>query len=206
MALRKLFRGAAGFLALLGALLLIVSCTPFVKWWGARLAGPWNDPAGDVLVVLGGSLLDPGLLGPNSYWRATYALWAWRDGHFRYILLSGSGDPRTPVADLMADYLKFHGVPGEAILVEDHSASTRENALFCKPILEQLSGRKVLLTSDYHMYRAWRAFHKVGIDLEPRPFPDAIKRGNGWASRWSAFVDLATETVKIGYYWKQGWI
>jgi uncharacterized SAM-binding protein YcdF (DUF218 family) len=204
--LRKIFRAVIVLLALLGALLVVISTTPFVKWWGAHLAGEWNDPNGDVLVVLGGGVLDPGVLASNSYWRATYALWAWQAGHFRYILLSGSGDPQTPVADLMADYLKFHGVPAGAILVENHSASTRENALFTKPILEKLSGRKVLLTSDYHMYRALRCFHKIGVDLEPRPFPDAIKRGNGWTSRWSAFTDLIIETAKIGYYWKQGWI
>ena len=204
--MRKIFRAAIVLLALLGALVLVVSTTPLVKWWGASLAGKWNDPNGDVLVVLGGGVLDPGVLASNSYWRATYALWAWRAGHFRYILLCGSGDPQTPVADLMADYLKFHGVPAGAILVENHSASTRENALFSKPILEKLPGRKVLLTSDYHMYRALRCFQKIGVELEPRPFPDAIKRGNGWTSRWSAFVDLVIETAKIGYYWKQGWI
>jgi uncharacterized SAM-binding protein YcdF (DUF218 family) len=204
--LRKIFRAAILLFALLGALLVVVSTTPVVKWWGATLAGKWNDPNGDVLVVLGGGVLDPGLLASNSYWRATYALWAWRDGHFKYILLSGSGDPQTPVADLMADYLKFHGVPAEAILVENRSASTHENALFTKPILEKLSGRKVLLTSDYHMYRALRCFRKAGLDVEPRPFPDAIKRGNGLTSRWGAFTDLAIETLKIGYYWKQGWI
>ena len=193
-------------LALFGALVLFVSVTPIVKWWGTALAGEWNDPSGDVLVVLGGSVLDPGLMGSNSYWRATYALWAWQQGRFHYILVSGSGDAQTPVADLMADYLKFHGVPADAILVENHSSSTHENALLSKPLLEKLPGKKVLLTSDYHMYRALRCFRRAGVDIAPRPFPDARKRGNGWPARWSVFCDLVVETVKIGYYWRQGWI
>jgi uncharacterized SAM-binding protein YcdF (DUF218 family) len=199
-------RWAVIFLAMLGALLLVVSTTHVASWWATRLAGPWDDPEGDVLIVLGGSLLDPGLMGPNSYWRSTYALWAWRQGNFHDIFITGGSDLNTPVANLMADFLKCHGVPASAIHVETRSNSTRENALYSKPLLDQLHGKKVLLTSDYHMYRASRAFEKAGIEVVPRPFPDARKRGSTWQGRWPAFFDVSIETVKILYYRWKNWI
>ena len=71
---------------------------------------------------------------------------------------------------------------------------------------ERSPGTKVLLTSDYHMTRAYRAFKAVGIDVLPRPFPDVIKRANSFENRWGAFIDLARETVALGYYLARGWI
>ena len=201
-----LSRIAVRFLACLGAFTLLVCATPIASWWATRLAGQWDDPKGDVLIVLGGSLLDPGLLGTNSYWRSIYALQAWRSGGFRDIFITGGSDPQSPVATLMADFLKFQGVPAAAIHVETRSNSTYENATYSKPLLDRLPGTKVLLTSDYHMYRARRAFEKAGIHVLPRPFPDVRKRGSTWIGRWPAFNDVSIETVKIVYYRWRNWI
>ncbi len=202
----SLSRMAIGFLACIGAITVLICATPIASWWATRLAGPWDDPKGDVLIVLGGSLLDPGLLGTNSYWRSIYALQAWRSGGFHDIFLTGGSDPQSPVATLMADFLKSQGVPAAAIHVETRSNSTRENALYSKPLLDQLPGTKVLLTSDYHMYRARRVFEKAGIAVQPRPFPDARKRGSTWIGRVPAFYDVVIETAKIVYYRWQNWI
>ena len=64
----------------------------------------------------------------------------------------------------------------------------------------------MLLTSDYHMFRAHRAFKKAGLEVLPKPFPDARKRASEWTGRWPAFLDLVEETLKIGYYYARGWI
>lgn len=69
-------------LAGLGLLLILVTATPLVPWWTSLLAGPWQDPSGDVLIVLGGSLLENGVMGVSSYWRSTYAVLAWKEGVF----------------------------------------------------------------------------------------------------------------------------
>jgi uncharacterized SAM-binding protein YcdF (DUF218 family) len=97
-------------------------------------------------------------------------------------------------------------VPRGIILVEPRAVSTRESALFLRPMLQGPPGRVVLLSSDYHMFRATRAFHKAGIDVLPRPIPDACKRAMSWDRRWDAFQDLVIETTKIGYYFLRGWI
>jgi uncharacterized SAM-binding protein YcdF (DUF218 family) len=193
-------------LAFVGAIAMIVTLTPIVSWYGAQLAGPWNDPDGEILVLLGGSIEDDGTMGESSYRRSLYAAYAFRQGSFRHLVISGGGINGNPVAESMRQYLSCRGIPADAIHTELYSRNTRENALYTKPILSTLVGRKVLLTSDYHMARAYRVFRKSGIDVSPRPFPDAIKRGGSIRSRWGAFVDVVWETGALGYYRARGWI
>jgi uncharacterized SAM-binding protein YcdF (DUF218 family) len=193
-------------LAGVGLIALTVTATPLVSGWAGALAGGWGEPRGDILIVLGGSILGDGMPGENSYWRAVYATLAWRQGGFRQIVIAGGGRMPMPIAVPIRDFLECQGVPPAAIRIETRSRSTRENALFVSELLAGAPGRKVLLTSDYHMFRARRAFAKVGLDVLPRPYPDVRKRGARWTGRWGGFVDLVVESGKIGYYYARGWI
>lgn len=188
-------------LAAIGALLVLVTVTPLVTWWARALAGPWDDPPGEILIVLAGDQIDDDIIGESSYWRSVYAVRFWRSNQFRQIVISGSNAAAT-----MGRFLVSQGVPAAAITIEGRSTSTRENAVNTAEVLRGFSGRKVLLTSDYHMYRAHRAFLKAGLAVSPRPFPDAGKRVNIYRSRWGLFCELAAETGKILYYRARGWI
>jgi uncharacterized SAM-binding protein YcdF (DUF218 family) len=196
--------GCAG----LGALLVVVSSTPLVSWWATKLAEQWNDPEGEVLIVLGGSILDGGIVGETSYWRSVYGVLAFKNRGFRQVLLSGgpADTTSTPVSQPMKQFMECLGVPAGVIQMETESGSTRENAIHSARLLAHVPGRKVLLTSDFHMFRARRAFAKAGMDVAPSPFPDVIKRSRRWPARWGCFLDLAGETAKIGYYFIRGWI
>lgn len=203
-ALRRAWRFIRSVATALGVALLVVTCTPVTSWYTGRLAGPWTDASGDVLVVLSGSGVSQGMLGESSYWRAYYAALAWREGGWRNVIVLGGGEPST--ADNMKLFLEAAGLPASAILTETQSLSTRESALNVKPMLERLPGRKVLMTSDYHMFRAWRVFRKLGLNVTPRPIPDAGKRALAWNLRWGVFQELSVESVKIVYYYVRGWI
>lgn len=194
-------KGILRILAAIGLLVVLVTFTPLVSWWAKLYAGAWNDPAGDVLIVLAGDQLDDGIIGRSSYWRCVYAAMAWKAGGFRGILISGVRS-----APLMADLMVFNGVPRDAIRLEPRSSSTRENALFTAGLLRQIPGTKVLLTSDFHMLRAHRAFAKAGVEVLPRPFPDALKRSQHWHNRLEVFFDLVLETLKIVWYAAHNWI
>ena len=192
--------------ASIGFLFVLVTVTPIDGWWISRLAGPWNDPKGDVLVVLGSDSVRD-VIGWSSYWRSVYAVRAWREGGFRQLVIcGGSANGDVPVSERMGEFMVSQGIPVSVIHVEAKSHSTRENALFAKPILDTLPGRKILMTSDYHMFRAYRVFRKAGIQTEPRPLPDAAKQIGSWGNRWPVFLGLCVETVKIGYYSARGWI
>ncbi len=201
MTLRKLRHATAVALGCLGFLLLAVTVFP-PRWYANWLAGAWNDPAGPVLIVLGADALDYGILGESSYWRSVYAVLVWREGRFQHLILSGPD----PVTVPMRDFLVCQGIPAAAIVMERRSQNTRENAQYTAELAREFPGPYVLLTSDYHMRRASRAFGKAGLTVIPRPFPDVLKRLNNWRDRWRIFLDLAEETVKIGYYWARGWI
>jgi uncharacterized SAM-binding protein YcdF (DUF218 family) len=202
--LPKVLRAILCLLAALGLLVFLVTVMPVDGWLGRELAGSWNDPDGDVLIVLGGGSVQSGILNGTSYLRVSSALLAYKNGHFKTLFISGGG--RTPTASAMADFFRCHGVPADAIIVEDASESTRENALFTRNALARIPGTKVLLTSDYHMFRAYRTFKNAGIEVLPRPIPDATKRNVRWDTRWPAFLDICEELVKISYYEIRGWL
>jgi len=193
-------------LSALGLLVLLVTITPFTTWWAQAMAGPVYATRGDVLIVLSGSVVDDQYLGESSYWRCVYAVIAWRQGHFQRILLTGKASDKTPVAVLMRDFLLAHGVPTEAISIETESRNTRENAQRSKPLLSAIPGRKILLTSDYHMLRALAVFRREGIAVEPLPAPDAGKRSYRWQGRWPAFLDLCIESGGWVWYRMNGWL
>jgi uncharacterized SAM-binding protein YcdF (DUF218 family) len=201
------FRFLTSALASLGVLVVIVTFTPLVSWWAAGLAGRWTDPCGDTLIVLSGSPTQGGVIGRSTYWRSAYAVLAYRKCGMRKIILTG-GNRRggTPVADSMAEFVESQGVPSERIVRETRAISTRENALYTQPLLVGGASPPVLLTSDFHMFRARRAFEKLGMVVQPRPIPDALKRATSWQGRWPAFLDVTSETAKIVYYYARGWI
>jgi uncharacterized SAM-binding protein YcdF (DUF218 family) len=201
--LLKLLRRA---LAAIGGLYLIVTLTPLDGWWTNLLSGPTYDPKGDILIVLSGDAL-PDALGHGSYLRALYAVRYWRSGGYRQIFVSGGPSPDgPPIATQMRDFMVAEGVPAAAITVETASGSTRENALYTLQALRGVQGRKVLLTSDYHSFRAYRAFRKAGLDVVSSSLPDNYKQIDNWWNRWDVFIGLCRETIKVGYYFVRGWI
>lgn len=192
---------------LTGALLLVATYTPLVPWVAAVLSREWTDSDGDILVVLAGSAVQfegrptEVVIGESSYWRAIHAARAFQQGHFRVVVVSGAR-----ASDPMKRFLMASGVPEKAIITQDRSNSTREDALYCKPILEKLVGKRVLLTSDYHSYRASRAFARAGIAVTPRPFSDVLKRSQIRSARWQGLWIITEELTKIAYYRARGWI
>jgi uncharacterized SAM-binding protein YcdF (DUF218 family) len=108
---------------------------------------------GDVLVVLGG--------GEHAD-RARHAAELYRAGVAPWVLCSGRGDCASNEAAL-----RQGGVPASAILTEDQSRTTSENARFSLPILRRLGAKRVIIvTSWYHSGRAWHVFHHYDPDLE----------------------------------------
>jgi len=188
-------------------LLIFVSITPFDGWYARTLAGDWTDSDGDILILLTADVNPDGLIGAASYWRSVYAVRAWRGGHFKKIVVSGGimGTPMS-LASALAEFLVGNGVPREALILEERSTSTHENAVFTAELIGNMPGKKVLMTSDQHMFRAHRAFQRAGLEIVPRPIPDVAKRANTILERGPLFVGLLLETLKICYYAAKGWI
>lgn len=188
-------------LASIGLVVVVVTVTPLVTWYANLLAGDWSAPDGQVLIVLGGSYFEPDIISEDTYWRCVYALRLFRRGHFKRVVVVGHG-----VAENMRQFLAFQGVPADAIYLETHSNSTHENAIYTARMLASVPGTKVLMTSDYHMFRALHTFERAGIDVLTCPIPHSVKLAGSWQTRWLAFLDEGVESVKIVYYATRQWI
>jgi uncharacterized SAM-binding protein YcdF (DUF218 family) len=69
-------------------------------------------------------------------------------------------------AEAMAQYLRWHDIPDEKIVLEDQSKTTFENLRNSRDIIEKMGGRKytALVTSNYHVYRALRYCRQIGLE------------------------------------------
>ncbi len=74
-------------------------------------------------------------------------------------------DEKISEARAMADYLISRGIPESSIIPEDRSATTRENLINSKAIIDNGTGgeKTALVSSNYHVYRCLRIARKVGL-------------------------------------------
>ncbi len=198
--LQKAARWINRLLAAVGLITVLITCTPVVSWWARAYAGPIRQPRGDILILLSAAADENGGISYSSYWRARQALVAWQTGSFKKIVITGGGGPG------ILDFLVAEGIPRQAMVAEWKSTSTRENAINSGRLIEHMPGKRVLLTSDFHMYRALRVFRKLGINAAPMAVPDVLHSTEHWDGRFSAFETMLIETVKIAYYAMRGWI
>ena len=94
----------------------------------------------------------------------------------------------------MAGYLARRGLDRGRILLEDRSASTQENLENAREILAQhfpAGARTVLVTSDYHLFRASLVARRLGLRAETLGSP---------TSPWLLFNCYLRETVAIAGY------
>ncbi len=208
--IRAFIRLCIGCLAALGVFVLLVTFTPVVKLTASAIAQDWFDGNGEVLVVLGGSMLVPGpssnaTLGEDTYLRCVYASWILKTQHFHHVVVTGGEG----MAQAMATFLVDRGVPPDLILTENAAMSTYQNALYTKRILERQYGwgyvpQVTVLTSDYHSWRARRTFEHCGMRVKTIPIPDVIKRSGYLPFRWTGAMTLLDEFLKDAYYVASG--
>lgn len=89
-------------------------------------------------------------------------------GRVKQIMFTGgSGSLRYPThkeGAYIKKYLHIIHVPDSAVIIENESKNTYENAVFSKKILDslQFKGSVLLVTSAFHMPRAMAVFKKAG--------------------------------------------
>ncbi|WP_086311983.1 hypothetical protein A5821_003228 [Enterococcus sp. 7F3_DIV0205] len=72
----------------------------------------------------------------------------------------GSDEPDSE-ANVMAEYLRVHGITQKQILIENTSTRTKENIQNAQH--KQALGNTVIVTSDFHMYRSKLLAKRLGI-------------------------------------------
>ncbi len=133
-----------------------------------------DSPTADAIVLLGGGIGSNTNVypyaeissGSDRVWHAARLYWA---GKAPLIIASGK-EGRPAHVPLLVDL----GVPETAIIVEEESRNTEENAKFVKRLLlgnGKEKGRVLLVTSVWHMRRAKFMFDRYAPELEVIPAP-----------------------------------
>ena len=126
----------------------------------------------DVIVVLGAGLRRDNTPGPALIRRAAHAVELWRAGYAPVIICTGGkpGNRTRSEADACAELLHDNDVPDDAILLEDLSRSTEENALETHNIMQANNWQSAVVVSDgFHLFRALRLFRNEGILIFTSP-------------------------------------
>ncbi|MEL6544272.1 MAG: YdcF family protein [Myxococcota bacterium] len=110
----------------------------------------------DEAIVVLGAQLEPDLtLGPGLRSRLETTLKIAQQRPDAAVVVSGGGSRNAPEAHEMARWLLAHGVTGDRLVLEDRSATTRENAAFTVPLLSSLGvSRVAVVTEAFHMRRS----------------------------------------------------
>jgi len=148
-------------------------------------------PAG-VIIVLGG--------GKDGTTRRTlHAAALYAQGYAPYLLCSGAtmGDEPISEAERCAQVAVAHGVPANAIVLDESSGSTEENAIQSAAILRARGWREAVLVSDEtHLWRAHWLFGRKGVRVWTSP----AQVTTGPQSRRETLRALFHEIAATGWY------
>ncbi len=151
----------------------------------------------DAIVVLGSRVYPGGRPGPSLVRRAAHAAALYAQGLAPLIVCTGGqGDATVPSeAAVACGLIADTGVPPEALLLEDQSHSTEQNALYTADLLRPRGAVSVIVVSDsYHLYRAGVLFSRAGLRPYPSPTPDRLY----WVERY--YRDTR-ELAALAWYW-----
>jgi vancomycin permeability regulator SanA len=154
-------RKATYGLALLAAWVLVH--TLVITWDGLRD----DQQRADLGVVLGNKVNEDGTLSPRLTQRLVCGLVLYRGGRVRQLLVSGGlGKEGFYEGTKMRDYLRAHGVPDSAIIVDNAGNTTQQtvrNTVRLQPVLHF---RSVLVVSQfYHISRTKLLFRQAGFKM-----------------------------------------
>ncbi len=167
------------------------------------IKGP--HPGGDVIVLLGGGVDDrltdlsglPGILSESMLERTVTVVRLY--GRLNVPVIVSGGKPlgrKVAESEVARRYLEELGVPGSAIIEENASRDTFENAQEVLRICNKRGfGRPILVTSDYHLKRAQWTFRRIGLNCEP--FANGLASRPGRDYSWEHYLPGSFRAVSL---------
>ncbi|GHA97001.1 YdcF family protein [Streptomyces termitum] len=161
--------------------------------------------AGFVVVLgsglIGGRRVPPLLASRLDRGREVYERLAARGTDVPLLVTSGGQGPdeELPESHAMADYLVERGFPEDRIRREDRSRSTEENLRFSKELMdaERPGAGCVVVTNDFHAFRAALMARKAGVDGQVVGSPTAAYYWPSATIREFAAVFLEYRVVNL---------
>ncbi|MFZ5634256.1 MAG: YdcF family protein [Bacillota bacterium] len=186
------------FLVIVGiAAILFLTSNLWLAAFGRYLVVDEKPRRCDAIVILSGETVPRVARGVELY----------REGYGSLIIMSGGGRMTSKLtdADLMLMEAVDLGVPPSAVLLENKSESTYENAVNVKKmVLEQNIKSFLLVTSNYHTRRAKYIFGRVFEDTEVKfvtvAAPDPKYTASSWWKKHEGQQKALTELASIIVY------
>lgn len=164
---RERVRRLPKWLRVIVLLLFLMGVGLFVAVEGLIFSG-YNSvpqPGADYMIVLGAQWKPE---GPSDVLRRRLdkAAEYLNENPDTVVIVSGGQGSDEPISEAagMRQYLANAGISDERILVEDKSTSTRENLLFSGRLLDRENDRVVIVTNNFHVFRALRLAKKQGYE------------------------------------------
>ena len=153
---------------LLAPILYLGALGFWLQSWGARDRAQQAKSA-DAIMIFGSGVKSDGRASLTLRARTRHAYELWKRGLAPKILCTGGLGAYPPAESLVQENLLLGwGVPADAIIKEDKSTSTWENAKFGAPLLPK--GASVIAVSDsYHLWRCKRDCEAFGLRAFPSP-------------------------------------
>jgi len=115
----------------------------------------------DALIVPGCAVRSDGSPSAALVRRTKHAARLWHKGLAPRLVLTGGVGTHPPAeARVAAEIARLEGVPDTALLIEEQSTSTAENAFFAAQLTPEAPSWSVLVTTDG--YHCWRCTHLFG--------------------------------------------
>lgn len=155
--------------------------------------------AADVIVVLGGGTFSDGSPSPATTRRVEHAVALYQKGLAPYLICAGGYTQQHPKSEAQAcaDLARQKGVPDSAILMEEVSTSTEENAIEVRKVMVAHGFKMALLVTDnFHMLRAEMLFHRQGVNVILSP----AQATTGSLEAWRAIPDTYREVGAFVWY------
>jgi uncharacterized SAM-binding protein YcdF (DUF218 family) len=155
-----------------------------------------------------GKIIQPLQLGLEGKMRVLAAGMLFESGSTDKIIFSGgktAGVDSESEARVMQEYLqrKFKTIPAEAIILEENSLSTDENAKNVQGILDNYEGgviqQAILLTSQTHLARAKKIFARAGLDfLQGKAAEELLmSRSSKYTNHYLVFLDHYLNSPRV---------
>lgn len=119
----------------------------------------------DVALVLGNTVNTDGTPSPRLQARLDKTLELYRNGYFPTIIVSGGiGIEGYDEAKVMSDYLVFHGVSADQIIIDNEGINTYASAKNTLQIIRDSNKKSVFVISQYfHLPRTRLALERLGV-------------------------------------------
>jgi uncharacterized SAM-binding protein YcdF (DUF218 family) len=189
---------------LMAAAFLIVALTPVSNLAGKTFAIiPDRKPA-DAIVVLAAGLMNGGSLQDESLRRAIAGIDLYKQELAPLIVFSGPprrDDLQRTEAEQRSILAQNMGIPVEAILKEETSNTTRDEAVRISRLLMHRGLRKILLVTDsLHLRRAKLVFESTGLEVFPAASDDSSVSAVSPKDRLFLASRVIEESAALAYY------